>query len=506
MCVLLPHSLAVQVWTKLAIGFTAIAVTIVGSYGFYQLRNEDVDLRAAAERDLELTGTAVQLAVGNALRDQQMSDVGDVIDAVKRRDPALDVLVFDRSNHVIAGSKGPLEPVPIVPAAIDEAQRTGHAVVRFDEPESLSNLVGAFPIHGSDAAEGTVVLVRPLDELRRDLSSETRSTALSLATLVIGLAGAGWFLASTYVRRPLRDLVNAMQAVRAGDLTAKSLVRRDDEIGVAVTEFNAMMADLAEARRRLEIEADAREQLEGNLLRTDKLVTVGQLSAGLAHEIGSPLQVLNGRARALADRTDVPADVRRTAEILTNESDRITRIVEQLLMFSRQTAPAFTGAQLGAPVRDIVELFASEAHRHNVRLESHIDEPLTTVQADVDQVQQVVVNLLHNALRATPAGGQISLRLEDSSFTRGDQPLPSVLLTISDTGEGIPDTILPRIFEPFFTTRSNTGGTGLGLAVVKSIVDAHHGTIAVATGKGEGTRVSVHFPVARGALAGGWVA
>src|SRR5262249_41265497 len=159
------------------------------------------------------------------------------------------------------------------------------------------------------------------------------------------------------VRRPLRGLVHTMRAVRAGDLSAKASFHHADELGAAVTEFNAMMGDLLEARRRLIAEVEAREALETSLQRTDKLAAVGQLSAGLAHEIGSPLQVLNGRARALAARTDVPADVRRTAEILASESDRITRIVEQLLTFSRQTVPLIAETDLTAPVRDIVEFF-----------------------------------------------------------------------------------------------------------------------------------------------------
>jgi signal transduction histidine kinase len=268
-----------------------------------------------------------------------------------------------------------------------------------------------------------------------------------------------------------------------------------------------MMTDLAEARQRLISEADAREALEMRLQRADKLVTVGQLSAGLAHEIGSPLQVVNGRARALAARTDLPPDVRRSAEVLAGQTDRIARIVEQLLTFSRQTVPAMAGVQLAAPVRDIVELFEPEARRHDVRLEFHCDDDLPAANVDVGQVQQVVMNLLRNAVCATRPKGYVRLFLTSGSVAKPSGPLqPSVSLVVEDTGEGIPDTLLPRIFEPFFTTRSHTGGTGLGLAVVKTIVDAHGGTIAVTSNPGEGTRFTVQFPIADHSVAGGWVA
>jgi len=268
-----------------------------------------------------------------------------------------------------------------------------------------------------------------------------------------------------------------------------------------------MMSDLGEARGRLMIEVERREAPEMSLQRTDKLVTVGQLSAGLAHEIGSPLQVVNGRARALAARTDIPPDVRRTAENLTSESDRITRIVEQLLTFSRHTVPRISETRLSTPVRDIVEWFEPEARRHGVRLALEDDESLPAANVDVAQVQQVVMNLLINAVRGTPQGGTVRVTLARASFAvAGGQMQPSVSLVVEDTGTGIPDDLLPHIFEPFFTTRSDAGGTGLGLAVVKSIVDAHGGSITVTTRIGEGTRFTVQFPVAGAALAGSWVA
>jgi len=501
------HTFAMQVWTKLALGFTATAIVIVGVYGAYQLTQEETDLRAAAERDLRVTGTALQVAVANALRDQQLADVRTSIDTVKMRDPSLDVLLLDASGALTAGSWGSSEAENLVRGPVAEAKSANAPVIRFDGPRGLSYLIGAFPILDDTRNVGTLAVVRPLDELRRDLAAETRSTLLALGSLVIGLIAAGWFLASFYVRAPLLELVRTMRAVRSGDLSAKASFRRADEIGAVVTEFNSMMTELAQARQRLISEAEEREALEMRLQRADKLVTVGQLSAGLAHEIGSPLQVVNGRARLIAGRADLPADVRHGAEVLAKESDRIAHIVEQLLTFSRQTVPAIAGVQLVSPVRDIVELFEPEARRHDVRLEFHCDESLPAANVDAGQVQQVVMNLLRNAVYATRPKGRVTLSLASGSLSKANGPAqPSVSLVVEDTGEGIAETLLPRIFEPFFTTRSHTGGTGLGLAVVKTIVDAHGGTIAVTSTPGQGTRFTVHFPIAGQAVAGGWVA
>jgi signal transduction histidine kinase len=340
--------------------------------------------------------------------------------------------------------------------------------------------------------------------LRTDLSSEIRSTLLSLLTLLVGLACTGWFLAVVYVQRPLRTLVQTMHAVRSGDLSAKASLLRTDEIGAAIMEFNALVKELAEARRRLLAETEARETMEINLRRVDRLVTVGQLSAGLAHEIGSPLQILNGRARTLAAKTDLPPEVRRIAGILASESDRVTRIVEQLLTFSRRSAPRSAPAELGSPVGDIVELFEHNARRQAVRLEFECEPSLPMVIADVGQVQQVLINLLSNAVRAVSRhGGQVRVALKSSAFEcETGESLPSVSLVVEDTGSGIRPDLLPHIFEPFFTTHAEAGGTGLGLAVVKSIVDAHGGVISVTSGAGEGTRFTVHFPISGARAAG----
>jgi two-component system, NtrC family, sensor histidine kinase HydH len=497
----------VQVWTKLSVGFALTGTVIIGAYGLRQLRQEEIDLRDAAERELRLLGAAVDVAAGNALRDRRPADLRRIAGALKLRDPETDVMVFDPSGAVSASwSSAATEALGRDAAA--EARRTNHPAIRFEGPRRLSHLVGAFPITGDNGEDlGVLAIVRPLDTLRTDLSAETRDTLLSLITLIAGVAGAGWLLSSIHVRRPLRALVRTMGEVRGGDLSARAPAAGDDEMATAAAEFNAMVQDLADARRRLTAAAEAREALEASLQRADKLVTVGQLSAGLAHEIGSPLQILNGRARALAAADDLSPDVRRTAEILARESDRITQIVERLLTVSRRSVPSIANVDLAGPVRDIIELFGPEARRHGVQLQFERADGLPAANADVSQVQQVVMNLLSNALHATPRNGRVRVALEASSVAvAGGEAQPAVALIVEDTGIGIPDEILPHIFEPFFTTRGQGDGTGLGLAVVKSIVDWHAGTLAVATRAGEGTRVIALFPASGTARADGRVA
>ncbi|MGN6107333.1 MAG: sensor histidine kinase, partial [Kofleriaceae bacterium] len=305
-----------------------------------------------------------------------------------------------------------------------------------------------------------------------------------VAGFLIATVVAGMLLGTIHVSRPIARLLEGVRQVRAGEFRSPVPAARRDEIGELVAEFNAMGEALAEARARTEIEAEARARLEQGLQRVDKLVTIGQLSAGLAHEIGSPLQVMSGRASALLEHAD--PEVQRQAGLLVQQCDRIARVVEQLLAFGRRKPPVIRRCDLTEPIRSVIELLAGEARRRGIELvTAGMDRP-HVVEADADQLQQVALNLVKNALAATPPGGEIVVRLADEH--------DAVALIVEDTGEGIPAETQARLFEPFFTTRAAEGGTGLGLAVVRAIATEHRGGVEVASEPGRGARFTVRFP------------
>jgi signal transduction histidine kinase len=489
----------VRIPTKLVLGLATASAVILGSYGWRELRKEKKDLTDVAKHDMKVLGTALKVAIENALRDQQVADVNEILTSLKLKDSAIDVLLFDPAGQLSPHPFGSPASAEVVRDGVREVRSSGEALVRIQGTRDLSRIVGIFPLRDDDGTNlGSIAIVRPLDALRADLRSETISTFLSILSLIVGVAGVGWFLVHLYVGRPLGKLMVAMEDVRAGNLTANVSVQRADEVGRLAAEFNAMVRELEGARRRLIEATESREALEAGLRRVDKLASLGQLSAGLAHEIGSPLQILNGRARALASRTDLPAEIRRIAQVFEEQSDRIAKIVEQLMTVARRKPAQWGEFDLKSTVGPIVELMGHEARRRGVRLEFECPNPLPKVVADVDQVQQVTLNLLSNALRATPREGRVRLSLAASSFKTGQSmpEHPSVSLVVQDTGCGISEELLGHIFEPFFTTWAEAGGAGLGLAVVRSIIDEHGGTIDVSSEKSVGTRLTVHFPLA----------
>jgi len=486
----------VQLSTKLTLCLAVTSTLILGSYGFIQLREEERDLRSTAEHDLRLFGAAVGLSVEQSMRRSSDADVERTLQELEKRDPAVDVLVFNPAAQLTASSWGAVTSRALVQDHVPAAVRGYEADLFFTGERGLNSLVGVFPLRdASDHSLGAVAVVWPLDELRRDLDATLHTAIQSVLSLVAGTTLVGWLLALVFVKRPMRRLTEAMKAVEAGDFVTRVPHHGEDEVGVALAEFNSMVQLLRDARTQLIAESEARERLEAELQRLDKLATLGQLSAGLAHEIGSPLQVLNGRARSIAARTDIPADVARSAGIIDDQSDRITRIVEQLLNLTRRSPAQLRSIRLPATVQAIVDLMETEARRRNVSLRFEYEPDLPPVLADPDQVQQVAMNLITNALRAAPAAsGAVVVRVGRPGSTDQLDVEPGVCLSVSDNGPGLPPETARRMFEPFFTTWKDRGGTGLGLAIVRSIVAEHGGTVDVES-DGAGSRISVIFPV-----------
>lgn len=255
-----------------------------------------------------------------------------------------------------------------------------------------------------------------------------------------------------------------------------------------------MTAELFSAYRRLDAETQHRRQLQRALQNADKMITIGQLSAGLAHEIGSPLQIVNGRARALASCSENMEEVHRIANILVDQTDRITRIVQRLLEFAPHYSPEPMLCDVIQAIEEVIDMLDYEAQRQGVAMTFTHPESLPLLLINKDGVQQIVLNLLSNALAAIVNTGSISIDLSQGSIVYADKTIPALRLTVSDTGTGIAPEHLPYLFEPYFTTRGKQGGTGLGLAVVKTLITEMDGSVVAETGSGNGSQFIVHLP------------
>ena len=237
----------------------------------------------------------------------------------------------------------------------------------------------------------------------------------------------------------------------------------------------ALFRDLTEIR-----------QLRDEIARSQRLASLGNLAAGVAHEIRNPLSSIKGFATYFRDRyKDNPEDSG-TAQIMIEEVDRLNRVISQLLELSRPAGLRLDIKDLAVIIRHVLVLTGDEARKRGVELKVDLPETAITAPIDRDKIEQVLLNLVLNALQASENGGSVTITLKR-------EPGGRALVSVADTGKGISREDLPRIFDPYFTTKPS--GTGLGLAIVHKIVEAHGGEIRAVSEKGQGTTMEIYIPL-----------
>jgi signal transduction histidine kinase len=346
-------------------------------------------------------------------------------------------------------------------------------------------------------------------ELSESLSPRdayVRSTVLraAITALCLGIVCAAltFALGSSIVGRPVRALVEQARRIGAGDLGSRLNLPQHDEIAELGHEMNAMSSKLADASARLVAETAARVHALEQLRHADRLVTVGKLASGIAHELGTPLNVVSGRAKMIFQSPVADEPVRNNARIVMEQSERMAQIIRQLLDFARAGKPNKALVDLRNLVSSTLSLLRPIADKRRVTLQLDSSEQVPDVIADAAQLQQVVTNLVVNAVQATPESGVVQIHLRTANESPRDSELgvsravrPYVCIVVSDRGTGMNEQTLERIFEPFFTTKDIGEGTGLGLAVAYGIVQEHGGFITVESKLAEGSRFEVYLPV-----------
>jgi len=230
------------------------------------------------------------------------------------------------------------------------------------------------------------------------------------------------------------------------------------------------------------------KSIQEQLRKTERIAELGTLASGMAHEIGTPMNVILGRAEYLLRRTTDEGMKKGLATIVT-QIERITKVMNQLLAFARRKTPDRRAVDLVVIVDDTLEMFQERITHSRITVEKAIEADIPSVQADRDQLIQVLINLVVNSLHAMPDGGTLRLSL--------DREKGHLRLGVSDTGHGMPEETRSKVFEPFFTTKDFGKGTGLGLTVVKGIIEEHGGTIAVESVVGKGTTFWIRLPLDR---------
>lgn len=346
---------------------------------------------------------------------------------------------------------------------------------------------------------GFLGVVLPSNYIVATEATSRNTFSLIFAMATTGVIVIGYLLARS-IAAPIQRLRAVSQAVAAGDLDQQTGLEGSDEIGELASAFDQMTLRLRErtaeaARLYAETVQRNKELAEINrrlqttqqqLVQSEKLASVGQLAAGIVHDVKNPLAVIKGLAEELLAESGIDAQFKQPLTAIRDNAARANTIVTDLLKFARQSKPEKKLCDLRESIEAAVRLTEYLARKGKVRV--IIDAPSRPVMAHYDpgQIEQVLINLIQNALQAMPGGGTLRINLS--------QVPGAVALAVQDTGIGIPPENLNRIFDPFFTTKREGEGTGLGLSVSYGIVSRHGGRIGVESKVGQGTTFTIMLP------------
>ena len=257
-----------------------------------------------------------------------------------------------------------------------------------------------------------------------------------------------------------------------------------------------MSVDLKNARDRLIRESEEKLELERSLRQSEKLATIGQLASGLAHEVGTPLNIIFGRTELVKRKLEDRDELHKNLDIILSQTERITMIIQQLLGFVRKKKPGQTALNIGSLLETTTELLDHQIKKQGITVEKEVGDNLPAVKGDQDQLQQAFLNLFLNAIQSMPEGGLIRLSAMPKWIIKEgleDIQRPYLEIRLEDSGIGMEKEVIQNIFNPFFTTKKT--GTGLGLMVTLGILQDHEGWIEVESQVGKGSVFKVYLPI-----------
>lgn len=394
----------------------------------------------------------------------------------------------------------PQEHAPSLPRALLQAAVAGpELTIRTREDGKDADAIYTYvPVSVPGGREGALELRESLEEEAQYIQRTIQTIMLTTAALVMLFAALALGLGAVMVGRPIQQLVEKARRIGAGDFSGELHFTQNDEIGALAAEINMMCHELEQAHVRAAAETQMRIAALSQLRHADRLTTVGRLASGIAHELGTPLNVVSGRAELLREALPNDPAVADATVAIIEYTRRMAATIRQLLDFARQSPAQKRSTDLRGIVQQTADMLRPLASKHRVDLLVRVPAEPVRVFMDGAQLQQALSNIIVNGVQSMAAGGTMTLEAGQrvvSAPPTGAVQSGYAVLRATDTGSGMPAHVVERIFEPFFTTKDVGQGTGLGLSVTHGIVDEHHGWIEVKSTEGQGSTFEIFLPV-----------
>lgn len=471
-----------------------IALTF-GAYGTLSQRSRHQALMAEASAELRNHATLVEAAVGGAVERGQVQLLKDRLERIARADRILGIAAFDAGGRPILVT----DHLEAAQARLGQiAKRAAERGTDFEESSDLGGgptLTRTVTLSANTGGPVIAVVARDLGYVEKLNASLNRGLAVTGLALLFAALGLVMLLTRATVGRPAGAIVAGAERIASGDLTTTVPETGAEELARLARAFNTMTRSLGDARSRAEqevsrrlAEEEGRVAAERKLQHARALAAVGRVAASIGHEIGSPLGVILGRARLLADQPGCAPEIRGDLETIADQSERISRVVARLLAVARPPQASGKWSDACRVARDVLQFLGPECRQRRIETRVEPGAGEFRVELEGDQLFQVLFNLCWNAIEAQPDGGRLTLRVAGENSR--------VAIDVSDAGPGVPSELADRIFDPFFTTKADRSGSGLGLDIVSGIVQEVGGSVRLADAAGAGACFRVTLPAA----------
>ncbi|MGB9735543.1 MAG: ATP-binding protein [bacterium] len=466
---------------KLSLAMLMIMILMVGLLSYLHYKSEDMLLRNIMDDTLELSSAiqigVQQLTMGPGKTDQ--ARLQSYINSLKEKG-VKEISIVNNQNQIIASSnpkhKGKM--LSIIHPKREFMITANLGEVHDTLPQKSYNII--VPIIVGNVQLGYAHIVMHLDDIQGILESTFYERILvAIAILSLGMI-AIIYLSNRYTK-PIYNVIDAERMVSEGNLSVRLAEDRNDEIGTLNKGFNNMIRSLSE-----------KKELEKKLHKAEELSRLGQLSAGLAHEIKNPLNLINLSIDHLKTKIEVLDEKNReeflnTMDTIKTELYRLNRLTEQFLNHGRAVVLNREIVNVNTLFKQLSELIKNKLDAQNISLELLLPDQPVHVLGEAEQLKTAFLNIILNAIDVMPYGGNLDIKVLVGT--------EECRISFHDTGPGIPEEIIDKIFEPFFSTKET--GIGLGLAISKDVISQHNGSITVTTTRNKGTEFIVTLPLAR---------
>jgi len=473
-------------------------------------------------------------------------EVQDFVTIYVKEKGFYELLIVDTQLNTIASKKRGGVLIPSTDPFMKKIIETGELSAEIEKSETFlstqyKKMVIYSPLWHQGRIIGGIQMEVPIWDLMTNLLESKRIILITIALDAIVLIIFGSFLLSRVLVKPIKDLVRLTQKISEGDFSQKIEESSKNEIGQLIVSFNRMIEQLKEKQESLENYLESLEsankqlkQAQEELIRTEKLASIGRFAAGVAHEVGNPLGAILGYTSILQKEGMDRVESKDYLNRIEKEIERINRIVHELLDFARPSKFEIKDLEINKVIESTLSLLSYQKNFKNIETQLDMQSDLPLIKGDESQLSQVMINIILNAVDAMPNGGTLTIQTRThkvenldvdrlqriyprrrksdpmksdyshmrkadplfvlfKKFSEGDQ---LVKIRISDTGVGIKKEDLENIFDPFFTTKAPDKGTGLGLSISLRIVESLGGEMRVESEVEKGTTFEIYFPAA----------